>query len=34
VDDDKAEERIVTVLAPAVLALLQDNPKLLEWLLS
>jgi hypothetical protein len=32
VDDDKAEERIVTVLAPAVLALLQDNPRLVNWL--
>ena len=32
VDDDKAEERIVTVLAPALLALLRENPRLLEWL--
>ena len=32
VDDDKAEERIVTVLAPAMLAMMQDNPRLLELL--
>lgn len=34
VDDDKAEERIVTVTAPALLSLLRDNPKLLDWLIG
>jgi hypothetical protein len=32
VDDDKAEERVVTVLAPALLAVLRDNPRLVGWL--
>ena len=31
-DDDKTEERIVTVLAPALLAVLRDNPRLVGWL--
>ena len=31
-DDDKAEERLVTVLAPALLAVLRDNPRLVAWL--
>lgn len=32
VDDDKAEERIVTVLAPALLEVLRKNPRLVDWL--
>ncbi len=32
VDDDKAEEHIATVIAPALLAVLRDNPKLVSWL--
>jgi len=32
VDDDKAEERIVTVLAPALLELFRTNPRLIDWL--
>ena len=32
VDDDKAEERVVTVLSPALLQVLRDNPRLVEWL--
>lgn len=34
VDDDKAEERVVTVLAPVLLAVLRGNPRLVDWLVS
>lgn len=34
VDDDKVEERVVTVLAPVLLGLLRGNPRLVKWLME